>query len=45
MFNFEKLETWQKTILSEADFEVIYAAVEELGKMLSGLRRSVLEGA
>ena len=31
--------------LSEADFKKLYAAAEEQGKMLSGLRRSVLEGA
>jgi four helix bundle protein len=31
--------------LSEADFKKLYAAAEEPGKMLSGLRRSVLEGA
>jgi len=31
--------------LSEADFQKLYAAAEEQGKMLSGLRRSVLEGA
>ena len=30
--------------LSEADFNKLYAAAEEQGKMLSGLRRSVLEG-
>lgn len=30
--------------LSEADFKKLYAAAEEQGKMLSGLRRSVLEG-
>jgi four helix bundle protein len=29
--------------LSEADFKKLYAAAEEQGKMLSGLRRSVLE--
>jgi len=29
--------------LSEADFNKLYAAAEEQGKMLSGLRRSVLE--
>jgi len=29
--------------LSEADFNKFYAAAEEQGKMLSGLRRSVLE--
>jgi len=28
---------------SEADFKRLYAAAEEQGKMLSGLRRSVLE--
>ena len=31
--------------LAEADFQRLYAAAEEQGKMLSGLRRSVLEGA
>jgi len=31
--------------LSEADFKTLYAAAEEQGRMLSGLRRSVLEGA
>ncbi len=31
--------------LSETDFQKLYAAAEELGKMLSGLRRSVLESA
>jgi len=31
--------------LSESDFIKLYAAAEEQGKMLSGLRRSVLEGA
>jgi len=36
MFNFEKL--------SEANFKRLYAAAEEQGKMLSGLRRSILEG-
>ncbi|HXI73896.1 MAG TPA: hypothetical protein VNN22_26440 [Verrucomicrobiae bacterium] len=65
MFNFEKLETWQKAIaagslfevvsrsfvgerqgfLSKADFNLLYAAVEEQGRMLSGLRRAVLEGS
>ncbi len=30
--------------LSEADFKMLYAAAEEQGRMLSGLRRSVLEG-
>ncbi len=30
--------------LSEADFKILYAAAEEQGRMLSGLRRSVLEG-
>ncbi len=30
--------------LSESDFSRLYAAAEEQGKMLSGLRRSVLEG-
>jgi four helix bundle protein len=31
--------------LSESDFSRLYAAAEEQGKMLSGLRRSVLESA
>jgi four helix bundle protein len=31
--------------VSEADFNKLYAAAEEQGKMLSGLRRSVLESA
>ena len=31
--------------LSENDFQKLYAAAEEQGKMLSGLRRAVLEGA
>ena len=31
--------------LSEADFKILYTAAEEQGRMLSGLRRSVLEGA
>lgn len=31
--------------LAEADFKRLYAAAEEQGKMLSGLRRSVLEGS
>ena len=35
MFNFEKLETWQMAI----------HFAEEQGKMLSGLRRSVLKAA
>jgi len=30
--------------LSEGDFQRLYAAAEEQGKMLSGLRRSILEG-
>jgi len=31
--------------ISKADFDLLYAAAEEQGKMLSGLRRSVLENA
>jgi four helix bundle protein len=31
--------------LSEPDFKKLYSAAEEQGKMLSGLRRAVLEGA
>lgn len=30
--------------MSEMDFKKLYAAAEEQGKMLSGLRRAVLEG-
>jgi len=30
--------------LSKSDFERVYSAAEEQGKMLSGLRRSVLKG-
>ena len=29
--------------LSEADFKILYVAAEEQGRMLSGLRRSVVE--
>ena len=46
MFNFEKLETWQKAIgFADLVYEVTrnLPADEEQGKMLSGLRRSVLE--
>ena len=32
-------------LLSEVDFRKLYAAAEEQGKMLSGLRRSVLKNA
>ena len=35
----------RQDFLSEADFQMLYAAAEEQGRMLSGLRRSVLEGA
>ncbi len=31
--------------ISKTDFEQLYAAAEEQGKMMSGLRRSVLESA
>ncbi len=31
--------------LAKSDFERLYAAAEEQGKMLSGLRRSILESA
>lgn len=31
--------------LSEADFKTLYATADELGRMLSGLRRSLLEAA
>jgi four helix bundle protein len=31
--------------LNEADFNTLYAAAEEQGRMLSGLRKSVLESA
>ena len=34
----------RQKFLSESDFQKLYAA-EEQGKMLSGLRRSILEGA
>ena len=34
----------RQAFLSEADFKTLYAAAEEQGRMLSGLRRSVLEG-
>jgi hypothetical protein len=36
MFNFEKLDVWQKAI------ETLYRAAEEQSKMLSGLRKSLL---
>lgn len=48
MFNFEKLETWQKAIgFADLDDKLkrLHAAAEEQGKMLSGLRRSVLQAA
>ena len=32
-------------LLSEPDFQRLYAAAEEQGKLLSGLRRSVLESS
>jgi four helix bundle protein len=32
-------------LLSEGDFKKLYAAAEEQGRMLSGLRKSVLEAA
>ena len=35
----------RQKFLSESDFQKLYAAAEEQGKMLSGLRRSILEGA
>jgi four helix bundle protein len=35
----------RRGFLSEADFNKLYAAAEEQGKMLSGLRRSVLKAA
>jgi hypothetical protein len=47
MFNFEKLETWQQAIhFADLVYEVTRGfPAEEQGKMLSGLRRSVLDGA
>ena len=35
----------RRGFLSESDFNRLYAAAEEPGKMLSGLRRSVLKSA
>lgn len=35
----------RQQFLSESDFARLYVAAEEQGKMLSGLRRSILEGA
>ena len=35
----------RQKFLSESDFQKLYATAEEQGKMLSGLRRSILEGA
>src|SRR5438105_30332 len=35
----------QQGFLSEVEFNQLYTAAEEQGKMLSGLRRSVLENA
>jgi four helix bundle protein len=35
----------RQSFLSQTDFQHLYAAAEEQGKMLSGLRRSVLESA
>ena|ERR1039457_901025 len=35
----------RQSFLSDTDFQRLYAAAEEQGKMLSGLRRSVLESA
>ena len=34
----------RQEFLSKSDFERLYSAAEEQGKMLSGLRRSVLNG-
>ena len=31
--------------LSDPDFTMLYTSADELGRMLSGLRRSLLEGA
>ena len=40
MFNFEKLEVWQTAI----DFaDSVFAAYETQSRMLSGLRRSLLD--
>jgi len=47
MFNFEKLEVWQKSIarrqdfVSEENFQTIYSGADEIGRMLSGLRTSL----
>ena len=35
----------RQEFLTEPNFEQLYVAAEEQGKMLSGLRRSVLEGS
>ena len=35
----------RQKFLSESDFHKLYSAAEEQGKMLSGLRRSVLENS
>jgi hypothetical protein len=40
MFNFEKLDVWQRS--SEHDFQTIYAESEQIGRMLSGLRSSLI---
>jgi hypothetical protein len=47
MFNFEKLETWQKTIhFADVVYKVTRGfSAEEQGKMLSGLRRCNPGGA
>jgi four helix bundle protein len=37
--------TRRQNFLSENDFKMIYKASEKLGKMLSGLRRSLLDSA
>jgi len=48
MFKFEKLEVWQKAIarrrrfLEDPDFARIFSLPEEQGRMLSGLRRTLL---
>jgi hypothetical protein len=44
MFGFEKLEVCKNQgFLSPEQFQSLYAAAEEQSRMLSGLRRSLLE--
>ena len=64
MFNFEKLDVWQKAIdfaalvynhtrsfpadeqgfLTEDGVGALYSGADEIGRMLSGLRKSLLSG-